>query len=262
MKKVFLSLAALMLLSLGVKAQSWVKTDPDMALINCSDLYSWSNLEVGMYDKAWSRVATEFHTENRDVLFVGGSDPVVKYVDVRPLKTSETKLTGIGLVLARTFADAATIVAGKAGGRFIAKATVLYYPLGNSDAMISASSYCDVKNSFVTTYGGLKCYKAEITPKFPVQMIQLSAANTSYHENSELSDLLKTPVDGVIVTSVLLEYYSDYYKNEAVASDFVKDYRAGQQSLQYDAADVNRDGAINATDVVEVYNRIINGGKE
>ena len=260
--KIVFSFVVLMLLSVGLKAQSWVKTDPDMTLIDCSDLYSWSNLDVGMYDQAWSRVATEFHTERRDVLFVGGSNPMVKYIDVRPLKSSQAKLTGIGLVLARTFADVATIVAGETGGRFIAKATVLYYPLGNSDATVSASSYCDVKNTFVTNYGGLKCYKAEITPKFPVQMIQLSAANTSYHENSELSNLLNTPVDGVIVTSVLLEYYSDYYKNEAVASDFVKEYRAGQQSLQYGAADVNRDEAINSADVVAVYNAIINGEKK
>ena len=59
-----------------------------------------------------------------------------------------------------------------------------------------------------------------------------------------------------------VQFIDDYYAAEKEIKNFAENYAAGQAALKLEAADVNRDGAINATDVVEVYNRIINGGKE
>lgn len=262
MKRLILLALATIMLGATAKADYTVSTEPQHYICsNIGELEMGQPIETAGVNTKWGEVSSAFFTSNFEVM-LRGAPYLMRVKDIYPCRKAEVPVTGLTVMTSRVRNTAVCVTSGHSGINFLKKVTVLYTPIGDTHPFVFSQSCSDVKTTLYNNDNGMDIYQAVITPKFPVQNIYLEAQNTSNTTDCQLADLTKGPVRGYIILALYVDCYSSFNSSETVGEEFAKQYEAGKAALTYDQADVNRDGSINATDVVAVYNRIINGSAE
>lgn len=166
---------------------------------------------------------------------------------------------------------------GRTDMYYIKSLTVYYSPLDNSSVRLTAGAGHSCTSKKLENTQDVENYALTVNPFIPCTHVPLYCDKEEFNTGSELAQYNSDfEYSGVIVTKIDVEYYQSedyresfnfmhtYYLDQKYTLDKAENNKflteaLSQRTDKFQKGDVNEDKLVNSADVVEVYNKIING---